>query len=72
VNSALTTVCARRMAHGMTRKPEPLGGGIFIVLGLFGGIFAGRAYGQISFGLLAGLGAGIAIALAIWLFQRRR
>jgi hypothetical protein len=55
----------------MARKSEPLGGGIFIVIGLFAGILIGRAYGQISFGLLIGLGIGIAIALAIWLFQRR-
>lgn len=56
----------------MARKPEPLGGGIFIVIGLFAGIFIGRAYGQISFGLLVGLGTGIVLALALWLYQRRR
>jgi len=55
----------------MARKPEPLGGGIFIVIGLFAGIFIGRAYGQISFGLLVGLGTGIVLAVALWLFQRR-
>ena len=56
----------------MTRKPEPLGGGIFIVIGLFAGIFIGRSYGQISIGLLAGLVAGTVVALALWLWQRRR
>lgn len=56
----------------MASKPEPLGGGIFIVIGLFAGIFVGRAYGQISFGLLVGLGLGIVLALALWIFQRSR
>jgi hypothetical protein len=60
------------MAQTMARKPEPLGGGIFIVIGLFAGIFIGRAYGQISIGLLVGLSAGIVLALALWLWQRRR
>ena len=55
----------------MARKVEPLGGGIFIVIGLFAGIFIGRAYGQISFGLLVGLGIGVVASVALWLWQRR-
>lgn len=56
----------------MARKSEPLGGGIFIVIGLFAGILIGRAYGQISFGLVVGLAIGVVAALALWLWQRRR
>ncbi len=55
----------------MAGKREPLGGGIFIVIGIFAGIFIGRAYGQISAGLLIGMAAGVAVAGVLWLVQRR-
>ncbi len=49
------------------------GGGIFIAIGLIGGSVAGVLYGQPSLGLVAGLGAGAAIAglLAVWEARRR-
>ncbi len=44
------------------------GGGIFIAIGLIGGSIVGVLYGQPSFGLVAGLAAGIVVAgvLALW------
>lgn len=48
------------------------GGGVFIALGALAGVIAGRYLGgQFSIGVLAGLAAGGAIALAMWLFNRR-
>jgi uncharacterized membrane protein (UPF0136 family) len=48
------------------------GGGIFIALGAAAGVTIGRLYAQTSIGLIAGVAAGCAIAVAIWLRERRR
>lgn len=56
------------MANG---RRDGMGGGVFIAIGALGGIFAGRAVGQISLGLIAGLIAGAAAALGLWWFSRR-
>jgi drug/metabolite transporter (DMT)-like permease len=47
-------------------------GGFFIFAGLIIGSIAGIVYGQPSLGMVAGFGAGILIALAIWLLDRRQ
>lgn len=46
-------------------------GGFPIAAGAIGGTVLGVAYGQPTAGLLIGLGAGVAAAVAIWLIDRR-
>jgi hypothetical protein len=75
VNGSFTTLVPRRAAWqggGMTRKSHPPGGGIFILIGLFAGIFIGRSYDQISIGALAGLASGVIAAMILWLVTRPR
>ena len=50
-------------------KPR-LGGGVFLALGTIAGVLIGAALGQPSIGFLAGLGAGLAAALLVWLVRR--
>ena len=47
-------------------------GGFLLVLAMFAGIARGISAGQPMLGLLIGTGAGIAIATAVWLIDRRR
>jgi uncharacterized membrane protein len=54
-----------------SRKPVPRAAGILITLGTLGGAVYGAVKGQPSLGLVLGFGAGVAIALAFWLFDRR-
>ena len=56
----------------MSDRPQSRGGGIFIVLGIAIGTSIGAAKGQPSAGLLIGVAAGSAVALAIWLSDRKR
>ncbi|WP_375272212.1 hypothetical protein [Sphingomonas sp.] len=52
--------------------PSSAAGGFFIALGALGGTIAGLSLRQPSLGFLAGLAIGAAIALAVWLIDRRR
>ena len=54
-----------------TAPKNAKGGGVFIVLALLIGVIAGIVYGQPSVGMAAGLGFGVAIALFVWLWDRR-
>ena len=56
----------------MAAKSPSRGGGIFMVLGLAIGLAIGAARGQPSAGLLIGLAAGSAVALTMWLSDRKR
>jgi hypothetical protein len=56
----------------MQRRTSPLAGGIFLFLGPVIGAVYGVEVGQPIAWMLAGFGLGVAIALAIWLFDRRR
>jgi hypothetical protein len=69
----LATQAAAWQRPGMATDPKyPSGGGIFIALGAFGGVAAGRYFGgQTSIGLIAGFAAGTLVALAMWWFSRR-
>ena len=49
-----------------------MAGGFAIALFSILGVIAGSAKGQPTIGLLAGFGAGVATALAVWLLDRRR
>ena len=53
-------------------KKEPSSGGVFIALGLIGGIFVGFMNNQISAGMIGGMLVGMVIAGAIYLIDRRR
>ena len=58
----------------MASKPparHPIAGGALIAIGAMGGAVIGLSRGQVTAGFLIGVGAGAAIALVIWLFDRR-
>jgi hypothetical protein len=47
-------------------------GGCLLILAIFAGIGGGIAAGQPMLGTLIGTAAGILIAVAVWLIDRRR
>ena len=47
-------------------------GGIFLMVGILGGLVWGIASGQAMLGVLAGTAIGIAAAVLLWLLDRRR
>ena len=47
-------------------------GGCLLVVAIFGGVFLGVIFDQPTIGTLMGIAAGIVIATAIWLIDRRR
>ncbi|MET0270608.1 MAG: hypothetical protein ABW173_09295 [Sphingomonas sp.] len=53
-------------------SPEPRAAGVFIALSVIVGAIVGVVAGQPSAGVVVGAGAGIAVALAQWLIDRRR
>ncbi len=50
----------------------PQAGGFLIAVGVLIGVFVGASKGQASIGFLAGLGAGVVLALIVWLIDRAR
>ncbi|WP_294389796.1 hypothetical protein [uncultured Sphingomonas sp.] len=56
----------------MAKRPQPMAGGAFLALAIIVGVVIGAALGQPSIGFLAGVGAGAAIALILWLADRLR
>jgi hypothetical protein len=56
----------------MADRPGPQAGGFIIAVAIVAGTIIGGLNGQPSIGLLAGLGLGVAAALAVWLVDRRR
>lgn len=59
------------MSETENSRPR-LAGGIFVALGLLVGAIVGIALNQPSAGMIAGFGIGTAIAMIIWLFDRKR
>ena len=53
-----------------TRTPRA--GGFFLVAGITAGLVWGAATGQAMRGVLIGTAAGVALALVVWLVDRRR
>jgi hypothetical protein len=49
-----------------------MAGGFFILVALIIGSIIGIIYNEPSMGMVGGLATGIAIAVAIWLIDRRR
>jgi hypothetical protein len=62
------------MRAGMTNSnpSPPRAGGAAIAFLALAGVLIGNHFGQASIGLLAGLGAGVAVALGLWLLDRWR
>jgi len=58
---------APAMAQRTTRA-----GGFFLTVCILGGLVAGVAIGDPMLGVLIGTAAGIVLALAMWLVDRRR
>ena len=56
----------------MAKETQSLSGGIFIVIGIAIGIAIGAVEGQPTIGVIGGALAGIAIAIVIWLRDRKR
>ena len=61
------------MARAMdgSRKSGAQGGGVIIAAAILTGVIGGIVAGQPSIGFLAGAGAGVLIALLVWLKERR-
>ena len=49
-----------------------MAGGFFIAAGMLGGAIVGVIMDQPSVGMVAGLGFGIIVAIAIWAIDRKR
>jgi hypothetical protein len=54
------------------KTPSTNAGGLFLMLAILGGSLWGVATGQVMLGVLSGTGAGIALALLVWLIDWRR
>ncbi|MEY3624111.1 MAG: hypothetical protein RLZZ407_1670 [Pseudomonadota bacterium] len=59
------------MSETQNNQPR-LAGGIFVALGLLIGAILGVAFDQPSAGLVIGMAVGSLIAVAVWLFDRKR
>ena len=55
----------------MDNKKTPMAGGFGIAIGAVGGSLIGAHYGQMSFGLIAGLAAGTVLAAIVWYLDSR-
>lgn len=64
---------ARRAWQGpaMTDRTGPQAGGVFVALATVVGAIAGTIAGQPSIGVLAGVATGVALAIVVWLRDRR-
>jgi hypothetical protein len=49
-----------------------MAGGFFIFIGLIAGSVLGITYNEPSLGMIGGFAAGAAVALAIWLIDRKK
>lgn len=56
----------------MSKGHNPTGAGAIIALLIMAGTIGGGFLGQPSIGLLAGTAAGVAVALLLWLRERKR
>jgi len=69
VNTALTIFI--RPGHGVAMRNPTRAGGCFLTICILAGFPLGLAIGNPMKGILIGTGVGIAIALAMWLIDRR-
>jgi hypothetical protein len=54
------------------QNKKSMAGGVFILIGLLGGVIIGAVYNQPSAGMVIGMGIGIATATLIWLIDSKR
>ena len=54
------------------RTPTTQAGGLFLMLGIIGGTIWGMITTKVMLGVLTGTGIGIALAVLLWLIDRRR
>ncbi len=59
------------MSKNESSQPR-LAGGIFIAVGLLVGAIGGVALDQPSAGMVIGMGVGAALAMAVWILDRKR
>jgi len=52
--------------------PKPLAGGFFLFVAITAGLVWGAATGQAMRGVLLGTTVGLALAVIVWLVDRRR
>jgi hypothetical protein len=69
--TALATAAGLWQSTPMSRR-SPQAGGFLLILAIFIGMAIGIMAGQPVLGVLAGTAAGIALALRVWLVDRRR
>jgi hypothetical protein len=65
-------VCRRNLCHGPAMPSTSRAGGCFLTACILAGFPFGLAIGNPMKGILIGTGAGIVLALAAWLTDRRR
>lgn len=67
-------VCAHPIWHGepMQKRRTPAAGGIFLFLGPVIGALYGIGRGEPILWMLYGFGAGVLLALTIWIIDRRK
>jgi len=71
--SPLARPAATWQGRRMTSGPRtPMAGGFAIALFSIVGVIGGSLKGQPTIGLLGGFAAGVAVALTVWLVDRRR
>lgn len=56
----------------MTKRRDPVAGGIFLFLGPIGGALYGASRGEPILWMLCGFGGGVALAALTWLIDCRR
>jgi hypothetical protein len=54
------------------KSTAPLAGGFLLCISVLAGALTGVFLGQPSIGFLVGVGIGLAIAIVIWLLDRKR
>ena len=68
----LRVVFPRSLCHGRRMPSTAKAGGCFLTLCILAGFPLGLAIGNPMKGILIGTGAGIALAIAVWLIDRGR
>ena len=64
---------SRRFCHSAPMQNRSThAGGCLLAMSIFGGVFLGVIFEQVSLGALIGTVAGVVIALTIWFIDRRR